>query len=126
MDGAAGQYTSKQEAKKTKRISRSASDSLFGYATVAEANSRAQFASANLWCSTYPPLKAPMGLRAGRGAESAMRRAEAWKPRDESSARRVPLASILEEAGESIAECLCGGAVVARGGECGGLRKRDH
>ena len=45
-----------------------------------------------------------MGLRAGRGAESAMRRAEAWKPRDESSARRVPLASILEEAGESIAE----------------------
>lgn len=41
VDGAAGQYTSEQETKKTKRMSRSASDSLFGYAIVAEANSRA-------------------------------------------------------------------------------------
>lgn len=44
-----------------------------------------------------------MGFRAGRGAASFRRRAEAWKLRDE-SARRVPLASILDDAGVSIAD----------------------
>lgn len=43
---------------------------------------------------THPPRKAPMGFRAGRGAASAIRRAEVWKPRAASA--RLPEMKTLD------------------------------
>lgn len=61
-----------------------------------------------------------MGFLAGSGAASFRRWAEAWKPRDEVTTRRAPLASILDDAAANMANR------VAREMAIRGLRrKRD-